>query len=109
MFPDTRHDAGFLPSACSRSMRHGDFSTICVMKSGALYMSVLNICDIPYSVKIVSMLNEDEASVHTYTSEKFDKPIQITRKYFLYVSHFVFLNQDFRLNKHNDDNGELKL
>ena len=56
------------------------------------------------------MLSEDEASVHTYTSEKFDKPIQITRKYFLYVTHFVFfLNQDFRLNKHNDDNGELKL
>ena len=80
LFLDTPHDAGFLPSACSRSMRHGDFSTICVMKSGELYMSVLNICDIPYSVKIVSMLNEDEASVHTFTSEKFDENIQITRK-----------------------------
>lgn len=71
-------NAGFVPSACTRSIRHGDFSTICVIKNEALYMSALNICDVPYSVKILSMLNELEASVHTYTSEKFDKKIQIT-------------------------------
>lgn len=53
-------------------------------------MSALNICDVPYSVKILSMLNELEASVHTYTSEKFDKKIQITRKFLPWISIMFF-------------------
>ncbi|XP_066928039.1 uncharacterized protein [Clytia hemisphaerica] len=76
---DLRNDPGFIKAdQCTKSMRHGDFSTMCYKKSEALYMTVLNICDIPYSVKVISMLDSKEASIHTFTSEKFDEDLQIT-------------------------------
>ena len=58
------------------------------MKSEAFYMTVMNICDIPYSVTILSMLDGQEASINTFTSEKFDGDLHITREYnnFLYYA-----------------------
>jgi len=70
-------------------MRHGDFSTICFMENSALYMTVLNICDVPYSVNVVSMLDEQEVSVHKYTAERTNDILHITREcYFLPAKSF---------------------
>lgn len=64
--------------ACTHSLRHGDFSTICHQSKKALYMTILNICDVPYSINVVSMLTDGEISVHKFTKDKDDStPIQI--------------------------------
>ena len=51
------------------------------MQYSALYMTVLNICDVPYSVNVVSMLDTKEVSVHKYTAERSNDVLHITREY----------------------------
>ena len=40
-------------SYCNESRRLGDFSTLCFKASQAIYVTIFNPCDVPYSVTIV--------------------------------------------------------
>lgn len=69
-----KENVGFVPQeSCTNTTRHGDFSTLCFIEKSAVYITVLNICDVPYSIKIVSILPSETSistNIETYTREK---------------------------------------
>lgn len=95
MFSLAKNNPGFRPQKdCTYSKRQGDFSTLCYVEQRGIYITVMNICDVPYSVNVVSILsggvNDTTVENQTYTAEMDTSVIHLTGGY-----TYVFIdNQD---------------
>ncbi|XP_065645015.1 uncharacterized protein LOC100211712 isoform X2 [Hydra vulgaris] len=65
-------DQGFVSqNFCDKSMRLGDFSTLCYHSSKGIFLVVLDICTVPYSVNVLAINTLHHVEImKTFTAKK---------------------------------------
>ena len=78
-------DDGFMNSTfCDRSMRLGDFSTLCYISLKGIFLTVLDVCSVPYSITVLAIDAPHNVEViKIFTAKKDDMLIPMNSIYLI--------------------------